>query len=167
MAEAELRLAGAWQSLELMSEDIGADRAGLDRTMPGHFPIGTLVIESGSTTTLVDIHQNAGDPRAACEAVYVSNLIIEAGAILNTFGCHVYYDTAKLDGMVDNPANVIMLPPPCPWDCDGSGDEQVSVTDFLAMLAQWGQVGAPCDFDNDGVGVVDFLALLGHWGPCP
>ncbi|MHC4217918.1 MAG: hypothetical protein ACYSU7_05615 [Planctomycetota bacterium] len=54
----------------------------------------------------------------------------------------------------------------CPWDC-GDGDDNVGVVDFLAMLAQWGQSGAPCDFDNDGVSVVDFLALLANWGPCP
>jgi hypothetical protein len=43
----------------------------------------------------------------------------------------------------------------------------VSVVDFLALLAQWGQVGASCDFDDSGVSVTDFLALLANWGPCP
>jgi hypothetical protein len=55
--------------------------------------------------------------------------------------------------------------PVCPWDC-GDGDFMVGITDFLAMLAQWGQVGAACDFDGDGVGITDFLKLLGQWGPC-
>jgi hypothetical protein len=55
--------------------------------------------------------------------------------------------------------------PVCPWDC-GDGDFIVGITDFLAMLAQWGQVGASCDFDGDGVGITDFLKLLGQWGPC-
>ena len=36
----------------------------------------------------------------------------------------------------------------------------------LAMLAQWGDVGAPCDFDGGGVGITDFLELLANWGPC-
>jgi hypothetical protein len=116
---------------------------------------------------LADVHDNDGLEEGPCEALYVRHLDLAPGATLNTLGCAVYYETALLDGAIDDPANVIMLPPPCPWDCDGSGDEHVTVTDFLAMLAQWGQVGAPCDFDNDGVGVVDFLALLGHWGPCP
>jgi hypothetical protein len=43
----------------------------------------------------------------------------------------------------------------------------VGIVDFLAMLAQWGQIAVPCDFDGDGVGVVDFLVLLANWGPCP
>jgi hypothetical protein len=55
--------------------------------------------------------------------------------------------------------------PVCPWDC-GGGDFIVGILDFLALLAQWGQVGAPCDFDGNGVGVTDFLELLAHWGPC-
>ncbi|MHC4209678.1 MAG: trypsin-like serine peptidase, partial [Planctomycetota bacterium] len=54
----------------------------------------------------------------------------------------------------------------CPWDLDGGG---VGVSDFLALLAQWGtDPGGPPDFDGDGgVGVTDFLELLAHWGPCP
>jgi hypothetical protein len=167
MAEAELDMAGAWQAFELMSLDVGADRAGLDRTFAGHYPVGTLVIESGATVDLVDVHDNDGLGQALCEALYVRHLDLAPGSTLNTLGCAVYYETAQIDGTIDDPANVIMLPPPCPWDCDGSGDQQVSVTDFLSILAQWGQVGAPCDFDDDGVGVTDFLALLGHWGPCP
>jgi hypothetical protein len=54
----------------------------------------------------------------------------------------------------------------CPWDCEGN-DGVVDVLDFLALLGQWSQPGAPCDFDANGVDVVDFLALLAHWGLCP
>jgi hypothetical protein len=54
----------------------------------------------------------------------------------------------------------------CPWDC-GDSDGTVGVVDFLAMIAQWGQIATTCDFDGDGVSVVDFLALLATWGPCP
>ena len=56
--------------------------------------------------------------------------------------------------------------PPCPYDCDGSGDGTVSIADFLALLAQWGTIG-PCDADGGGVGIADFLGLLAAWGPCP
>ena len=56
-------------------------------------------------------------------------------------------------------------PPVCPWDC-GNGDGEVGIVDFLALLAQWGQVGTACDFDGGGVGIVDFLKLLANWGPC-
>jgi probable HAF family extracellular repeat protein len=61
---------------------------------------------------------------------------------------------------------VITLVPECPWDCD-DGDGVVGITDFLALLAQWGQVGSSCDIDGNGVGITDFLDLLGSWGPCP
>jgi hypothetical protein len=64
--------------------------------------------------------------------------------------------------------SVEYLPPaPCPWDCGDPPDGQVSVVDFLALLAQWGQIGTACDFDGGGVGVTDFLELLAHYGPCP
>jgi hypothetical protein len=56
---------------------------------------------------------------------------------------------------------------PCPWDCADPADGEVSVVDFLALLAQWGQVGSSCDLDGGGVGVTDFLEMLANWGPCP
>ena len=57
----------------------------------------------------------------------------------------------------------------CPWDCDGSNDESVGIGDFLAVLAQWSQIGTSCDFGAGapGVGVDEFLAVLSAWGDCP
>ena len=55
--------------------------------------------------------------------------------------------------------------PGCPWDLDDGGD--VGVSDFLALLAAWGTIDVPADFDGGGVGVSDFLALLANWGSCP
>ncbi len=43
----------------------------------------------------------------------------------------------------------------CPADLDGDGE--IGITDFLALLADW---GSP-------YGIEDFLALLANWGPCP
>ena len=63
------------------------------------------------------------------------------------------------------PAQLVL---PCPWDCaDGNGT--VGIGDFLALLAQWGQIGASCDFGlgAPGVGIDEFLAVLANWGPCP
>ena len=54
----------------------------------------------------------------------------------------------------------------CPWDC-GDTDGMTGISDFLALLAQWGQTDSSCDFDGGGVGITDFLALLANWGPCP
>jgi hypothetical protein len=70
---------------------------------------------------------------------------------------------AGVDGVETK--SLACAPDPCPWDLDGSGD--VGVTDFLEMLAVWGQSGVPADFDGGGVSVTDFLILLGNWGPCP
>ena len=66
----------------------------------------------------------------------------------------------------------------CLWDCDGSGDDIVSVTDLLALLGQYDPqspnncTGGSCDFDASGcVDVVDLLKLLAHYDPagvgCP
>ena len=54
----------------------------------------------------------------------------------------------------------------CPWDC-GDFDGGVGINDFLALLAQWGQIGSSCDFGGPGVDIVDFRKLLANWGPCP
>ncbi len=60
--------------------------------------------------------------------------------------------------------------PACPWDCDGNGDGIVSVTDLLALLAQYDPMspvnctGGSCDYNEDGcVDVVDLLKLLAHY----
>jgi len=57
----------------------------------------------------------------------------------------------------------------CPWDCGEPRDGAVGVTDFLALLSQWGLTASACDFGAGGVGVdVGELAeLLSRWGPCP
>ncbi len=68
--------------------------------------------------------------------------------------------------------------PQCPWDCDGSADAVVNVSDLLAMLGQY-DPGSPgvcdgggCDYNGDGcVDVTDLLKLLAHYDPagvgCP
>jgi len=57
----------------------------------------------------------------------------------------------------------------CPWNCGGDNDGNVGIVDFLAILAQWGQIGTSCDFGSGapGVGINEFLDMLAHWGPCP
>jgi bacillopeptidase F len=54
----------------------------------------------------------------------------------------------------------------CP---DVNGDGEVSVLDFLQMLAAWGpNPGHPADVNDDGtVDISDFLILIAAWGPCP
>jgi predicted outer membrane repeat protein len=54
----------------------------------------------------------------------------------------------------------------CLWDCGGDHDGVIGIVDFLALLAQWGQQGATCDFGlgDPGVGINEFLDLLAAWG---
>ncbi len=170
MIDAELRMAGGIgrQNLELMSLDIGADFEGLNPSLAGHYPLGTLRIGPGPVTVhLIDNHDNDGQGQAACEAIYVQQLIIEFGATLNTNGCPVYYADAIVDGMVDDAGLLIQIqkPPMCP-DLDGDGI--VGTPDLLIVLGAWGvNPGHPADFNGDGVvDAADLIELLGAWGPC-
>ncbi len=88
-------------------------------------------------------------------------------------GTVVVFVAAVVDGIPDGfpcgGANDYVLSikcGPCIGDCEATPDGIVGIVDFLALLAQWGQVGAPCDFDGGGVGIPDFLILLASWGPC-
>ena len=56
---------------------------------------------------------------------------------------------------------------PCTADIDG--DNNVGISDFLLVLAQWGPCPPKCfaDVDGDGeVGILDLLLVLADWGPC-
>jgi len=68
--------------------------------------------------------------------------------------------------MVGRPALAVDTCAPGDIDLDGT----VGITDFLALLAQWGvcadPASCPADLDGDGaVGIQDFLDLLAAWGP--
>ena len=174
MVQAQLRMAGSVQALEVMSTDIGPDPDGLDRTLPGHYPIRQLRIGPGLTTVnVVDNHDNDGLGQAQCEAIYVQNLVIESGATLNTNGCKVYYSTLTLDGAVDNPANLIeiVVVLPCPTDINNDG--VTNVLDLIDLLLCFGQPAVPgCeaeDVNEDGTAnVLDLIDLLLEFGQdCP
>jgi len=167
MASAELRIGSSSATgLEVMSLDIGADVAGLDRTIDGHFPIATVRL-TGGVTTLVDAHDNALDGQGVCEALYVSSLVIEPGATLNTLGCRVYYETLANGGVVDTPSNLIPIAPPCVGDANGDG--RTDVFDFNAVTGGFGSgPGASRedgDLNADGlVNVFDFNIVTADFG---
>ncbi len=75
-------------------------------------------------------------------------------------------DTGNRDGI--NPIVDMGAYELCLWDCGGDHDGNVGIEDFLALLAQWQQVGTTCDFGLGpaGVGINEFLELLANWGPC-
>jgi hypothetical protein len=163
MAQATLRIgAGAPSTIERMSTDIGPSPDGLDRTIAGHYPIGTLRI-TGNVANLIDTHDNDNLGQTACEAIYVRTLIIDAGATLNTNGCPVYYETLTNNGSVDDPANLIQI---AQCAADLTGDGQVDGADLGLLLGSWG--GAQGDLTGDGfTDGADLGLLLGAWGACP
>jgi hypothetical protein len=134
LATLQMEGTGPEQALEVMSADIGADAAGLDRTLSGHFPINTLHIgASPSTVRLVDTHDNDGLGQSACEAIYVDTLIIEAGSRLINPTCRIYYRTLINSGIVDVPGNLVPLTPQASCDYDFNQDENVDLTDAQQM----------------------------------
>ena len=159
-------LAGAGVGLEVMSRDVGPFEAGLDRTLPGHYPIGTLHI-AGATVNLIDLHDNDNLGPEPCEAVYVDALQIDAGAMLNTNGCRIYYNTLVNNGSVDQPENLILIGSGIPGDLDGDGD--VDLSDLAQLLSNYGITGGATyqqgDLDGDGdVDLSDLAALLANYG---
>ncbi len=111
--------------------------------------------------------------QGASEAIYVQDLVIESGATLNTNDRPVYYSTLTLDGVVDNPANLmeIVVVLPCPTDINNDG--VTNVLDLIDLLLCFGQAADPgCeaeDVNADGtVNVLDLIDLLLEFGQaCP
>jgi len=167
MAQATLQLDGLvdMQMLEAMSRDIGRNPAGLDRTQPGHFPIGRLRIGPTNTTVgVVDHHDNDALGEAVPEAIYVDTLQIDAGATLLTPQCRVYYRTLINNGTIADSANVV------PLCTDGDADEDgvCDAEDLCPGTVAGARVDAagcplpiPGDFDADGdVDSADFAAFF-------
>ncbi len=84
---------------------------------------------------------------------------------------------AELDGFYAGDGiecEAALCPTDCAWDCDGSNDGNVNVSDLLALLGQYDAsapvncFGGSCDFNEDGcVGVVDLLKMLAHYTTDP
>ncbi len=178
-ATLQLEGTGSEQTLEAMSEDIGASATGLDRTLPGHFPIGALEIGPSPTTVrFVDNRDNDGMGQAACEAIYVGTLRIDSGSHLINTGCaKIYYTTLINSGTVDVPANLVRLGAPCPSDLNYDG--QVDDADFVVFLFAYNTLdcadasmpaGCPSDLNQDGiVEDSDFVIFLAAYNEllCP
>ncbi len=51
---------------------------------------------------------------------------------------------------------------------DIDGDDQVAVTDLVAIIVAWGTDDASADLNDDGVvDVTDLVTVITTWGPCP
>jgi hypothetical protein len=149
------------QTLEVMSADIGRNVLGLDRSLEGHYPIGTLHIgPSASTVRLVDAHDNDGMGQDSCEAIYVDTLRIDAGSRLINTSCRIYYNTLINEGEVDVPTNLLSLT--CPADIDGVPG--LDFGDFLAFFNCFDASDACGDIDGvPGTDFGDFLAFFNSY----
>ena len=150
-------LSGGDQLFELMSLDVGEDADGFDPSLPGSFPVGTFRVASGSTVNLADNHDNAGDGSAVCEALYATNIIVEAGATLSTGGCAVYTEHATINGTVDG--EIIIIDTSCPGDA--TGDLLVNLADFSQLLIDYGTTSeSAADFNGDNIVDLDDFSIL-------
>ncbi|MBS0196291.1 MAG: hypothetical protein JSR77_05990 [Planctomycetes bacterium] len=151
MRQTTLQMEGlsAEQTLEVMSIDLGPDEAGLDRSQPGHYPIGTLHIGPAlSTIRLIDTHDNDGLGQSLCEALYLDHLIIEAGSRLINPTCRIYYRTLEKSGTVDAPENLIQIGAPCFADFNQDGG--IDGTDVQAFFVAWEAGDFAADVNLDG-----------------
>jgi hypothetical protein len=178
LAIVQMQGTGTEQTLEVMSKDIGVNSSGLDRTMAGHYPIGTLQIgPSPSTVRLVDNHDNDSLSQTSCEAIYVDTLQVDAGSRLINPSCKIYYNTLINNGTIDFPANVIPLAAPCPADLNA--DTFVDDADFVLFAEAYNLLdcadptmpaGCPADLNADGfVDDADFVLFAAAYDAllCP
>jgi hypothetical protein len=141
MLSRTLQLNGRGASnLEAMSRDRGQTLSALNPNLAGSFPIGTLKIGPGNPSqptivTIVDNRDNDTLGQSACEAVYVDNLVIESGAVLNAPACRVYYKTITNRGTIATLPNVLRLYGPCPADLNNDG--VVDDADFSIFVVQY------------------------------
>lgn len=127
-------------NLEAMSTDRGQAMSALNPNLAGSFPIGTLKIGPGNPSqptivTIVDSRDNDTLGQSACEAVYVENLVIESGAVLNAPACRVYYKSITNRGTIATLPNVLRLYGPCPADLNSDG--VVDDADFSIFVVQY------------------------------
>ena len=168
MVAAELRMTGTSgvQTLEVMSRDIGRNPRGLDPTVAGRYPLGTLRIGPTATTVeLIDANDNDGLGQDAYEALYVNRLQIDADAVLVNPACRIYYNERIGYGSVTNPENLIRLAMYGDLNDDGS----VNLTDLASLLGNYGETSGMSyddgDLDGDGdIDIADLAELLGVYG---
>lgn len=133
----------------LTGADLGLNMAGFIN----NFAWGTLSLEYGQWVVLVDGNATAGG------AVYVEELLLDAGTRIKLNGMNIYYlnggglkqyfcGDATLDGRVDDDdLNIILTDwgktvPPANPRADLSGDFQVDDNDLNILLSDWGK-GVP------------------------
>ncbi len=122
--------------------------------------IGELDVVGGATVSLVDNFDNAAGK--GVEVVYARGLTVQPGATLITNGIKVVARNALIQGTVDNPANICVVPD-VP-DPDANGDGHVNGIDLAFVLTYWGTTAPIADLNDDGlVAGADMAIVLNGW----
>jgi hypothetical protein len=118
-----------------------------------------------------DVFVGNNPTSATLRAFHANDLLITDDMIIHAFvtlrnGAGTVLGDAYLQ------IDVAPAGPVCPADING--DQQVGVSDLLAVIGAWGPCGGTCppactgDVNADcNVGVADLLAVISAWGPCP
>ncbi|MFO0861611.1 MAG: hypothetical protein U0570_13760 [Phycisphaerales bacterium] len=123
-------------TFEAMSHDYGPAGAALHLDIDSSFPLGTLEVGPNATVlNLVDQFDNDARGQNSREAIYVENLIVDAGSRLNTGGVKVYARYATINGTVDNVNNIVTLGGRC--DSDLKIDALVDDGDFQLFISAY------------------------------
>ncbi len=89
------------QIFELAGDDFGASVLGFVQ----NFNFGRIVLNPAVVAEFLDGFDNDGAGQGSCEALYVSNLVLNAGSTLRLGDCNVYYQclTAHPTSTVETP----------------------------------------------------------------
>jgi hypothetical protein len=151
---------GTVQTFEATSADLGCVASAFSGEETQVSLIGELDVVSGATVELVDNFNNAAGKSA--EVVYARGLTVQPGATLVTNGIKVVTRNALIQGTVDDPANICVVPD-LP-DPDVNGDGVVNGIDLAFVLTYWGTTAPIADLDDDGiVGGSDMAIVLNGW----
>ncbi len=151
---------GTVQTFEATSRDLGCVAGAFSGEETQVSLIGELDVVSGATVSLVDNFDNAAGK--GVEVVYARGLTVQPGATLLTNGIKVVTRNALIQGTVDNPANICVVPD-VP-DPDVNGDGSVNGIDLAFVLTYWGTTAPIADLDDDGiVGGADMAIVLNGW----
>ena len=137
---------------EAAGEDVGAVAGGF---VTANFLLDTLQLggTAAGKIQLVDDYDNQDDGSLGNEAVYVNNLIMNAGATIDLNGLNLYY---------------LNIGDPKQFFCgDGDMDGDVDLSDFFTLKANFGtgNCWAEGDFDGNGdVELSDFFILKVNYG---
>jgi len=111
LSKALIEAVGGMQASPVIIEAASADLGNIPEGWQDNFAMNILAVKAGGYLYLVDQFDNSGAPDqiGLSEAVYVDQLILEGGAILNAGDLNVYYNTLRGD-----PTQIIHEPVPEP-----------------------------------------------------